>query len=156
MPKKANKEVKKTTKARKTWSCSNHRKGDCDVFRERKVPDHRKTQGGAMICKSCNPDARMGFINEDPIAVYGSKAIAAFAYYHNGDMQIALRDPETNEAKGVKKFSIKFKKNGDPILSGRGAYFAERRNDMGQLEQAWVPQYRRQSLEDVMALDVKA
>ena len=106
-----------------------------------------------MICKSCNPGARMGFINEDPIAVYGSKDIAAFANYHDGGMQVALKDRETGESKGVRRFSIKFKKDGDPVLSRHGAYFVERRNDKGQLEQAWVPPYRRQSLEDVMALD---
>ena len=154
MPKEAvKKEVNKRTKAKKTWSCSNHRSGNCDVFRERKVPSHTKTRSGAMMCNSCHPGARRGFINEDPIAVYGSKDIAAFAHYHNGDMQVALKDRESGEHREVRKFSIKFKKSGDPILSRHGAYFVERRNDKGQLEQAWVPPYRSQSLEDVMALD---
>jgi hypothetical protein len=67
-------------------------------------------------------------------------------------MQIALKDRESGESKGVRRFSIKFKKDGEPILSKHGAYFVERRNDKGQLEQAWVPHYRRQSLENVMAL----
>ncbi len=153
MPKKANKEVKKTTKAKRTWSCSNHRDGYCDVVGSRKIPSHKKTHSGAMMCTSCHPGTRKaGFINEDPAAVYFNKDIAAFAYHH-GDMQVALKDRETGEIQGVRRFSIKFKKNGDPVVSRYGATFGERRNDKGQLEQAWVPPYRIQSLEDVMALD---
>ena len=106
------------------------------------------------MCTSCHPGTRKaGFINEDPSRVYFNKDIAAFAYYHGGDMQVALKDRETGEIQGVKRFSIKFKKNGEPVLSRYGATFGERRTDDGALEQAWVPPYRQQSLEDVMALD---
>ena len=156
MPKEAVKKGgKKTTKANKTWSCSNHRSGYCDVFRSRKIPDHTKTKNGYMICKSCHQGARTGFISEDPVKKYGSKEIAGYSFYHGGDVQVATKDAESGELKGIKRFSIKFKKNGEPVTSSRyGSILAYRRsNSSGGLEEIWLPPYRRMAEADVMALD---
>lgn len=128
MAKKPTKRGDTTTNA-KTWSCSNSRNNGC-VIKEVKAEPSRNKRGRCLSCGN-------GWINEDPLAIYGYKEIQSFIRDRNSAII-------SGESIGRIRLNLKYNKEGKPIVSRYGQLFAEKRDpETDRLIHAWIPQDRQ-------------
>ena len=123
----------KTTNA-KTWSCSNSRNNGC-VIKAVKAEPNRNQRGRCANCGS-------GWINEDPVYVYGSRDIqSVFRPGHNTAII-------SGESFGKVKVNLRFNRHGEPVLSKYGQHLGVGRDhETEDLIHAWIPMRKQVFLE---------
>ena len=129
MAKKPEKRGDKTTNA-KTWSCSNSRKHGC-VIKEVKAEPSRNDRGRCLNCGT-------GWINEDPKAVYGSRAGAYQIKSFMRDRDNAIISGDFGRIRLNLKYNKRTQK---PIMAYNGNLFAwTRDHEDDRLIHAWIDQ----------------